>query len=705
MDTDSALLTGNAASASPNDAAASLRALAEHVPGALFQYVQRPDGSNAVVFMSRRCIDLWEVTPEQIQADASILWRMVHPDDLPAMQASVMRSASALEPWQHKWRITTPSGVHKWLWGMGNPFQLPGGEVIWHSFIVDETVTHRAFEALQASQSKLAGVLRVTGDGIWEYQRSARSLVISERFREIFGWPAGLDVVAIGDYLRAIHPDDAPELLPTLSRILDSGESFELEYRIVCPDSAVRWVAMSGGAFESDTGPAQRRFIGRISDITARRHAQEETLRYAHYDPMTGLPNRRLLDDRLSQALVASARSGLHGAVLLIDLDHFKRINDSAGHEVGDEVLKEVARRLSCMVRDPDTVARMGGDEFVVIVSGLERSASRAALAAVCVAERLSAAILPPFRVGEGEYEIGLSVGIVPFHGEDIKPGVLLRNADTAMYRAKASGRGCHAVFEASMQAEIDAFVATERDLRAGIRRGELTAHVQDQFDVEGRRQGVELLVRWLHPTRGLVRPDDFIPVAETGGLIDELGEQVLRMATDLLNRTRMAQPFTVSVNVSARQIQRAHFAERVMRIVGSAGIDLKRLRLEITESALLSDARTAVDAMRALGSHGITFSLDDFGTGFSNFAYLTTLPVTEVKIDRSFVSRVETDARIRSVVAAMIAMAGQLGLHTVAEGVETDAQRQVLHELGCTTFQGYLLSRPKPIEDWIAML
>jgi len=444
-------------------------------------------------------------------------------------------------------------------------------------------------------------------------------------------------------------------------------------------------------------------YIGTLADITQRKQAEAEIERLAFYDALTGLPNRRLLGDRLRHALAASARSRRTGALLFIDLDDFKTLNDTRGHDVGDELLRQVASRLSGCVRKGDTVARLGGDEYVVMLEEVAESGHEAAARVEQVGETVLARIGVPYALPSGAHHQAASIGIVLFGERADTPEDLLRRADLAMYRAKEAGGNALRFFDPEMQGAVNARAELVADLRKGLAKGEFRLSYQPQVDRDGRLLGAEALLRWASPTRGAVAPDAFIAVAEETGLIVPLGHFVIAAACEQLVRWA-DEPRTVglvlAVNVSGREFKHPEFIERLLATLERTGADPRKLMLEFTESVLLDDFEGTVAKMTALRARGVSFALDDFGTGYSSLAYLKRLPVQQLKIDKSFVRDVLADPADATIARAVIALAQSVGLSVVAEGVETRAQWEFLAGHGCHAFQGYHFGAPGAAED-----
>jgi diguanylate cyclase (GGDEF)-like protein/PAS domain S-box-containing protein len=445
-------------------------------------------------------------------------------------------------------------------------------------------------------------------------------------------------------------------------------------------------------------------YVTAMTDITLRKAAAKEIERLAFLDPLTGLPNRRLLLDRLQQALSSSARSGRKGALLFLDLDHFKVLNDTLGHDFGDLLLRQVAQRLSAAVREGDTVARLGGDEFVVLLEDLSEELIEAAEQAQSVGEKVLLSQQQPYTIATHQHHSSCSMGAVVFGGQHQSVDELLKQADLAMYDAKAAGRNALRFFDPQMQASISARAVMENELHAALAAEQFVLHYQTQVTNEDQVIGAEVLIRWQHPQRGLVSPAEFISLAEETGLINPIGWWVLQTACAQLKAWEAVPALSalqLAVNVSARQFHKPDFVTQVMAALQQSGARSNLLKLELTESVVLKDIDDTIGKMNALKALGVRFSLDDFGTGQSSLSYLTQLPLDQIKIDRSFVQNIGEKPTDALIVQTIIGMARNLGLEVIAEGVETQAQRSFLEQHGCTLYQGYLFSRPVPIQQF----
>ena len=439
-------------------------------------------------------------------------------------------------------------------------------------------------------------------------------------------------------------------------------------------------------------------------DVTDLRRANEEIEHLAFYDPLTGLPNRRLLLDRLGQAPVLSQRSGKVGALLFLDLDHFKDLNDTLGHEVGDELLQEVAQRLLANVRVADTVARLGGDEFVVMLSELSTSTQEAAAMAQRIGEKILRGLSEPYLLRGHTHQGAASIGATLFGASAQSASELLRQADIAMYQVKARRGNALCFFDPKMQTAINDRAQLEADLRQALITQQLVLHYQPQATLQGDVIGAECLLRWQHPQRGMVPPGQFIAVAEESDLILHIGQWVLHSACTQLARWQ-EQPqwahLQLSVNVSARQFRQSDFVHQVIETLQVTGARAPLLTLELTESLVLDNVEDAIDKMHQLRTKGVRFSVDDFGTGYSSLAYLTRLPLHQLKIDQSFVRNLGSRPSDDVIVQTIIGMGRNLDLEVIAEGVETEAQKAILAGHGCDLYQGYLLARPMPVADF----
>lgn len=488
--------------------------------------------------------------------------------------------------------------------------------------------------------------------------------------------------------------------------VIESGiPKLDFEEPSTAPDSGTVWLSTSKVPMRGENNQIIG-VLGLYSDITSRKKAEAKISELAFFDQLTGIPNRVLLVDRLKQAMKTSARSGNYGALLFIDLDNFKTLNDTLGHDMGDLLLKQVGQRLLTCVRAEDTVARVGGDEFLVMLPNLGAVEKEVASQVETVGRKIISALNQSYQLNGVLFNSTPSIGATLFRGHQATVDDLLKQADLAMYKSKDMGRNTLHFFNAEMESVVMERAALEKDLREAIQENQCTLHYQAQIVDDGRITGAEVLLRWQHPKRGMISPADFIPLAEETGLILALGHWVLHTACTQLavwaKRPEMAH-LTVAVNVSVHQFRQADFVDQVLRIIQTTGANPQRLKLELTESMLVSNVEDIIEKMSALKLKGVGFSLDDFGTGYSSLSYLRRLPLDQLKIDQSFVRDVLSDPNDAAIAKTIIALAKSLGLGVIAEGVETASQRDFLAAAGCHAYQGYYFSQPLALEDFEA--
>jgi len=564
----------------------------------------------------------------------------------------------------------------------------------------------QAEQALRSSEERYALAAAGSNDGLWDWNLTDNRVYFSPRWKQMLGHAQH----EIGDcpeeWLTRVHADDHGGLQQQLEHYLTGNDSlFEHEYRMRHKDGSYRWMLCRGVAVRDAQGQATR-MAGSQTDIHERKLVEEQLLHDALHDSLTGLPNRVLLMDRLSRALNQARRHPESGcAVLFIDLDRFKNVNDGLGHQAGDALLVEWGRRLAACRRPGDTLARLGGDEFTLLLEDVTEVGD-----AIRVAERIQAQFRQPFRVGEQDLFMGASIGIALGGGATKRPEDLLRDADTAMYRAKAEGKACYQVFDATMHTRAMAFLQLENNLRLAIERQQFEVHYQPVVHLaSGTLAGFEALVRWRHPLRGLVSPAEFIPLAEETGLIAAIGQWVLVESCRQLRAWQKAYDdlpaLTVSVNISSRQFSQEGLVEQIAATLQDTGLPGHCLRLEITESVLMGNAEMAARKLDALRSLGIRISMDDFGTGYSSLSYLHRFPVDTLKIDQSFVRDMEAGGEGLEIVRTIVGLARALNMEVVAEGPETASQVALLQAMGCDYGQGYFYGAAAPQKEAAAWL
>jgi diguanylate cyclase (GGDEF)-like protein/PAS domain S-box-containing protein len=546
----------------------------------------------------------------------------------------------------------------------------------------------------------LSATLQAIPDLLFELDQEGRYLKVMAARDMLLAMPK---TSLLGRTVREVLPQEAADTVHrALAAANEAGNAYGFEISLQLADGT-RWFELSVAKKPVGAGEAPH-YIVLSRNITERKRAVEEIHTLAFYDPLTRLPNRRLLQDRLQQAQAASVRSAHYGAVMFIDLDHFKTLNDTKGHDVGDLLLQEVAQRLQASVRDGDTVARQGGDEFVVILESLSVDADDAVTQAGFVAEKLRTRLGRAYQLGGHEYHSTPSIGVTLFQGHGERVEDVLKHADTALYQAKSSGRNAIRFFDPDMQADLEAHSEMVGNLRHALQHRQLRLYYQTQVNSARQVIGAEALLRWESPQHGLVPPVRFIPLAEESGLIVPIGLWVLQTACEQIRAwsdSEVTRTLQLAVNVSARQFRQPDFVEQVQQVIQATGIDPRRLKIELTESLVLDNVDDSIAKMRALKAIGIGLSMDDFGTGYSSLSYLKQLPLDQLKIDQSFVRDLVSDPNDAAIVQAIITMGQAFGLNVIAEGVETEAQRAYLDRHGCHAFQGYLFSMPVPIEQF----
>jgi len=590
--------------------------------------------------------------------------------------------------------------------------------IAWHNSIIrdnndkvigtlsaGEDITERnlAEEALKISEKRYRAIFETSQDIICINRVDDGLYVdVNQAFLDIQGYSRDEVIGRTAEELNVwADPADRQRFVELLQR---DGRCSNIEARFRRKDGELIWWLISASVIDLDGTPCN---ISIRRDITERKQAEEKINYLAYFDQLTGLPNRTLLQDRLKQAMARSQRSGCYGALLLLDLDYFKTLNDTVGHDMGDLLLKQVAQRLTNCVRAEDTVARFGGDEFVVMLVNLSESLSETADLIELIGGKIRAAFIPPFDLKEISYRISPSIGASVFLGQNNEVDTLLKQADLAMYKAKETGRNTLRFFDPDMAQDVLKRAVLENDLREAVQKQQFILHYQAQ--ISGHRViGVEALLRWQHPEHGLVSPAEFIPALEETGLILAVGQWVLEMTCQQL-AAWAEQPelshLTVSVNISARQLNDEGFVEQVLMALERSGAKADRLKLELTESLLVNNIEEIIIKMSALKAEGVGFSLDDFGTGYSSLAYLKRLPLDQLKIDRSFVRDILADPNDAAIARTIVALADSMGLTVIAEGVETEAQRETLAQQGCHAYQGYLFSRPVPLDEFESFL
>ena len=555
-------------------------------------------------------------------------------------------------------------------------------------------------------QLRIAATAFETQEGILITGLDHRIIRVNSAFTRLSGYSAEEAVGRTPEMLKSgLHDEN---FYPGMWEAIASEKYWQGEVSSRRKNGEVYLAWLTTTAVVSDDGNRVTHYVSVFSDITMRKQAEDQIHQLAFYDPLTKLPNRRLLVDRLRHAMTAGTRKLDHGAILFIDLDNFKILNDTKGHDVGDLLLIDTARRLQECVRGGDTVARLGGDEFIVMLDELGGERDHAAAQARAVGEKIRSSLGQPYLLGEIEHHSSCSIGISLFRDHEITVDDLLKRSDTAMYEAKAAGRNALRFFDPSMQAALENRSMLEADLRQALSRQQFILYFQIQLNSSAQPIGAEVLLRWLHSERGLVAPGEFINLAEDTGLILPLGLWVLQTACAQIKAWEtnpLMRELQLSINVSARQFYQPNFVSQVRDVLMMTGAAPNRLKIELTESVVLDNINDTISKMHDLKQLGVRFSMDDFGTGYSSLSYLTQLPLNQLKIDRSFVRNIGTKSTDAVIVQTIIGMGISLGMEVIAEGVETEEQLDFLKHAGCMAYQGYLFSKPLPLQEFENML
>ena len=602
-----------------------------------------------------------------------------------------------------EWLTFATDGYRGLFETVKTPMHDRGGQLIGVLGIArDITARYRAEKAAKVSRTRLRVALQATQIAIWEWDIKRDRWYASRVYYTGLGYTPEPGRGNTEVWMERVHPEDRPRVRATIEAVLrGDSEVYEYEARLRHKDGSYRWTSARGKATARDSQGRATRMVGVRWDITEKKRAEERIQRLAHYDTLTALPNRALLAERMSDviALALATRESL--AVLVLDIDKFKNINDTFGHSIGDELLLEVAKRIQSLAREEDTVARIGGDTFVMVLSAAK------AQQAARMAQRLLDSMSTPFRTRQLEFVVTPSIGIAlfPTHGMDLD--ALLKCADAAMHRAKSHGRNHYVFFTEDMQVRSARNLVIENTLRHAIDRGELYLHYQPQISLaDGRITGAEALLRWTNPDLGTVSPAEFIPITEDSGQILQIGTWVLRSAATQLRDWLAAglDPFTLAINLSSVQFRHPNLPGLIRKILLETNLKPSYLELELTERVAMDDPAGAITIMNELHELGVRISIDDFGTGYSSLNYLKRFRAYKLKIDQSFVRGLDSDPEDQAIVKAIIDLAGSLGMETIAEGVETAAQAAFLQSHGCHKAQGFHFSHPLPADEFAAL-
>ncbi|MES2947654.1 MAG: EAL domain-containing protein [Pseudomonadota bacterium] len=678
-------------------ALALLQELTSRVPGAVYQLWVQADGKARFQFASSGFRETFGLGSASQPTDtvAEVLAR-VHPDDLAQRTASFALASRNVGPWDCEYRIQHPAGDLRWVLEQAAPQLLDDGSTMWYGYVSDVTDRKQADE-----QVRIAATAFESHEGMFITDNNANILRVNQAFTRITGYSAE---EAVGQTPRLLHSGrQGADFYGSMRKAIADQGCWQGEVWNRRKDGEVfpEWLTIS--AVRDETGSVTH-YVSTFADISSRKVAENQIRNLAFFDPLTGLPNRRLFLDRLQAALSNKGAAPSKCALFFIDLDAFKILNDTQGHSQGDVMLRQVAERLNFCVRNDDTVARLGSDEFVVMLQNLPTEAGAAEAEVKRVGEQILATLRQPYQLIQFTHHSSAGIGVTLFQpGDLLVVEDLLKRADLALHKAKSAGGDTLRFFDPEMQASMLARARLEADMRQGLLEQQFLLYYQPQVNQYGDLTGVEALVRWKHPVRGMVSPAEFIPLAEETRLVLPLGHWVLEAACQQLKQWS-AQPYsadlTISVNVSALQFLGEQFVPDVLATLQRTGAPARRLKIELTESLLVNDVGGIIAKMHELKAHGVGFSLDDFGTGYSSLSYLKRLPLDQLKIDQSFLQEALTNSKDAAIVQATITLGNSLGMTVIAEGVETETQRLFLQARGCNHFQGYLFGRPGTIES-----
>lgn len=680
---------------------ALLREVTSHVPGMVYRLHIDYLGQKIFKFVSQGVIDLYGLTPEAVLADGDCLDHYCHPEDRPRVFAELTAAIGLRRQFSTEFRLVLGDQTVKWVQVTNSEVARDAQGVLAIGVAIDITARKRAEAALRERDDLWKLALECSGDGVWDWYVQTGVEIFSRRILEMYGFAEGELANECEELDRRTHPDDIEQMRRDRQVHFDGlAPTYVNEHRIQCKDGSWKWVMSRGMVISRDADGKPLRMTGTHTDITARKKAESLIWQQANFDALTGLPNRRMLIDRLAQDIKKCRRDTQKLAVLFIDLDHFKEVNDTLGHGQGDALLIEAANRISGCVRETDTVARMGGDEFTVILPlvGNESLAEQ-------VAEKIIEVLSAPFLLVPEKAFVSASIGITMYPGDASSIEDLFKHADQALYVAKGAGRNRFSYFTPALQSAAQTRVRLTNDLRGALAQSQLWLAYQPIVELRsGRIHKAEALLRWQHPERGLISPTDFIPIAEASGQIVDIGDWVFRQAAQQVSQWRHAlhPQFQISVNKSPVQFhsdrhdQSAWFDYlRALKLPGDSMV------MEITEGLLLDANPNVNQQLLNLRDEGVGVSLDDFGTGYSSLSYLQKYDIDFLKIDQSFVRGLLPNSKDMSLCKAIISMAHELGMIVIAEGVETGAQRDLLTVAGCDYAQGYLFARPMPAADF----
>jgi diguanylate cyclase (GGDEF)-like protein/PAS domain S-box-containing protein len=669
-----------------------LKTLLGNVDGMVYRC--RPDAEWTMEFVSEGCVRVTGYSPRDLMYNGLVSYEsLTHPEDQLWVRESVLHALESRGPFDLEYRIVHKDGTVRWVWERGTGVRNEEGRVIaLEGLIQDITERRNAVQALREAERRYRGLFDNAIEGIFRTTAEGHFLDANPALANIYGFASPQELMtSLRDIGRQLYVD--PQRREEFMRIVRArGSVGGFESQVYRKNGDIIWISENARALFDADGKCIG-YEGTVEDITERKLYQARIEQQANYDTLTGLANRSLLQDRLEQALLTASSYNSRLAVAFVDLDRFKFINDSLGHHIGDKLLKAMADRLESCVRECDTVARLGGDEFVVLLTGQTAPDQVRA-----VVERMLSVVSQPWIIEQGEFNISCSIGVALFPNDGTDAQTLLKHADSAMYRAKESGRNNFQFFTRELNTLMTERLELESKLRRALERDQFLLHYQPRVELcTGRIIGAEALIRWKLPEQGIVAPGRFIPLAEETGLIVPIGKWVLKQACAQNKAWQDAglEPIVVSVNVSARQFRQDNLVRTIAEVLEETGLDARYLEIELTESMVMHDAAQFVAMLGEIKRLGVQISVDDFGTGYSSLSYLKRFPVDRLKVDRSFVEHLGTDADDATIVRAIITLGHNLNLKVVAEGVEHDEQVNFLRMNQCDEAQGFIFCRP----------
>ena len=667
-------------------------------------YRCRDDQHWTMELISQGCYRLTGYQPDELLMNKSISYETItDPEDRTLVRDTINEALGAQRPFDIEYRIRHADGEIRWVWERGVGVKDSLGNLLGiEGIIQDITDRKQAFQALREAERRYRSLFDNAIEGIFRTTPEGQYLDANPALARIYGYETVADLArSLCDIRAQLYVD--PERRTEFMRIIKArGLISGFESQVYRKDGQIIWISENARAVTDEHGVVQH-YEGTVEDITERKLYEKRIEQQANYDTLTGLANRSLLNDRLQQSIMTAALYGTRLAVIFVDLDRFKYINDSLGHHVGDQLLCEMSRRLSSCVREGDTVSRLGGDEFVLLLNGLGDVDAVASLM-----ERLLDEITLPWITQSGQFDVTSSIGIALYPDDGSDAQTLLKHADSAMYRAKELGRNNFQFFTEELNAMMTERLELETGLRRALERNQFCLYYQPRVDIRtGAITGAEALLRWRASDQEMMQPGKFIPVAEETGLIVPIGEWALREACqqNLAWQQAGLSPLVVAVNVSLRQFQRDDFLQTVSSVLQQTGLAAAALELEVTESSVMHNAERLIDMLSNIRALGVHISVDDFGTGYSSLSYLKRFPVDRLKIDRSFVQDILVDKDSEAIVRTIIALGHNLGLKLVAEGVESAEQVAYLLANGCDELQGFYYGRPMPAHEFELLL